>query len=98
MASIKDFGYRVIQIEVTNRCNMACSFCPLPIREAPLKDFSEKDVSQLLDLIAKIDGIDFVAFHQYGEPLLYSGIWDCIDRCKQLGLKSQLVTNGLLLN
>jgi len=98
MASIKDFGYRVIQIEVTNHCNMACSFCPLPIREAPLKDFSQKDVSQLLDMIAKIDGIDFVAFHQYGEPLLYSGIWDCIDRCKQLGLKSQLVTNGLLLN
>lgn len=98
MASIRDFGYRVIQLEVTNRCNMACSFCPLPIRELPLKDFSEKDVFHLLDVIAKIEGVDFVAFHQYGEPLLYAGIWDCIERCRSLGLKSQLVTNGLLLN
>jgi len=97
MASLKDFGYRIIQLEVTNRCNMACSFCPLPIRELPLKDLQEKDVFQILELISKIDGIDFVAFHQYGEPLLFSGIWECIEKCRELGLRSQLVTNGLLL-
>ena len=97
MASIQDFGYRIIQLEVTNRCNMACSFCPLPIRELPLKDFTQKDALEVLEEISKIDGIDFVAFHQFGEPLLYKGIWDCIAKCRELGLKSQLVTNGLLL-
>lgn len=97
MGNLNDFGYRVIQLEVTNRCNMACSFCPLPIRETPLKDLTRKDVFQILRLISKIEGIDFVAFHQYGEPLLYPGIWECIEKCKELGLKSQLVTNGLLL-
>jgi len=98
MASLKDFGYRIIQLEVTNRCNMACSFCPLPIRELPLKDLQEKDVFQILELVSKIDGIDFVAFHQYGEPLLYPRIWECIDKCKELGLRTQLITNGLLLS
>lgn len=97
MGSIKDYGYRVIQIEVTNRCNMACSFCPLPIRKSPLKDIAVKDTFWLLETIAKMGGVDFVAFHQFGEPLLYKGIWEAIARCRELGLKSQLVTNGLLL-
>lgn len=97
MNSIKDFGFHVVQIEVTNRCNMACSFCPLPIREAPLRDIAHGDTFQLLDTLAKIGGIDFVAFHQFGEPLLYPRIWECIDRCRDLGLRSHLVTNGLLL-
>jgi MoaA/NifB/PqqE/SkfB family radical SAM enzyme len=97
VTSIKDYGYRIVQLEVTNRCNMACSFCPLPIRDLPLKDVQPKDVFQILDQLAGIGGIDFVAFHQYGEPLLYPKIWECIDRCKELGLRTQLVTNGMLL-
>lgn len=97
MPSIKAFGYHVIDLEVTNRCNMACSFCPLPIRDLPLRDIPQKDVFDILETIAKLDGIDFVAFHQYGEPLLYPRIWECIDRCRELGLRTQLVTNGLLL-
>jgi len=97
MANLRDFGYRVVCIEVTNRCNMACSFCPLPIRDSPLQDLPKDGVLRILESIAAIDGIDWVAFHQYGEPLLYPGIWDCIDRCKELGLRTQLVTNGLLL-
>lgn len=97
MANLRDFGYRVVCIEVTNRCNMACSFCPLPIRNAPLQDLPKDGVFRILESVAAIEGIDWVAFHQYGEPLLYPGIWDCIDRCKELGLRTQLVTNGLLL-
>lgn len=97
MANLRDFGYRVVCIEVTNRCNMACSFCPLPIRSSPLQDLPKDGVFRILESIATIGGIDWIAFHQYGEPLLYPGIWDCIDRCKELGLRTQLVTNGLLL-
>jgi len=95
--SIKEFGYRVIQIEVTNRCNMGCSFCGLPIRDAKLRDMELDDILNLLDQIADYEGIDFVAFHQFGETLLFPGIWDCIDRCRELQLKSQIITNGLLL-
>lgn len=97
MPNLKDFGYRIVQLEVTNRCNMACSFCPLPIREAPMKDLEDKDVFSILERLAKIDGIDFVAFHQYGEPLLFTGIWECIKRSRELGLRTQLITNGMLL-
>jgi MoaA/NifB/PqqE/SkfB family radical SAM enzyme len=97
MPTIKDYGYRIVNLEVTNRCNMACSFCPLPIREKALQDIAVKDTFWLLETLAGIGGVDFVAFHQYGEPLLYKGIWDCITCARELGLKTQLVTNGLLL-
>ncbi len=95
--SIAEFGYRIIQIEVTNRCNMGCSFCGLPIRDAELRDMEVDDIFKILDRIAYHDGIDFVAFHQFGETLLYPDIWRCVDHCRKLGLRSQLITNGLLL-
>ena len=95
--SIAEFGYRIIQIEVTNRCNMGCSFCGLPIRDAKLKDMELDDILNVLEQIAGYEGIDFVAFHQFGETLLFPDIWKCIDRCRELGLKSQIITNGLLL-
>lgn len=95
--SIAEFGYRIIQIEVTNRCNMGCSFCGLPIRDAKLKDMDLNDIFKMLDQFANYDGIDFIAFHQFGETLLFPELWKCIDQCRELGLKSQLITNGLLL-
>ena len=95
--NIKDFGYRIVQIEVTNRCNMGCSFCGLPIRDAKLRDMDLNDILNLLDKIANYDGVDFVAFHQFGETLLFPDIWKCVDRCRELGLRSQFITNGLLL-
>ena len=95
--SIEEFGYRIIQLEVTNRCNMGCSFCGLPIRDAKLRDMDVSDIFKVLDQIVNYAGIDFVAFHQFGETLLYPEIWQCIDRCRELGLRSQIITNGLLL-
>ena len=54
--SIKEFGYRIIQIEVTNRCNMGCSFCGLPIRDAKLKDMELDDILNVLEQIAGYEG------------------------------------------
>jgi len=47
--NITEFGFRVIQLEVTNRCNMACSFCPLPIREGELRDIATEDTFRILE-------------------------------------------------
>lgn len=95
--NLADYGYRIVQIEVTNRCNMRCSFCPLPIRETRFRDMPVEDVFQILVRLSAVKGIDFVAFHQFGEPMLYPHIWECIAKCKELGLSSQLITNGLTL-
>jgi len=97
MLNIKDFGYDIVNIEVTNNCNMRCTFCALPIRKAPDKEMETKDVYQVLEELAEYKGVDFVAFHQFGEPILHPDIWRYVDRCRELGLRTQLVTNGLAL-
>lgn len=95
--NIRDFGYRIVQLEVNNTCNMRCSFCPLPIRNMPDKHMNTDDVLRLLDRLKEYEGVDFVAFHQFGEPLLNKDIWRYISKCNETGLHSQIVTNGLLL-
>ena len=95
MFNIKDFNYDIVNIEVTNHCNMRCTFCALPIREAEDKEMETKDVYQILEELSAYEGIDFVAFHQFGEPILHPDIWKYVDKCKELGLKTQFVTNGL---
>ena len=95
MFNIKDFNYDIVNIEVTNHCNMRCTFCALPIREAEDKEMETKDVYQILEELSTYEGIDFVAFHQFGEPILHPDIWKYVDKCKELGLKTQFVTNGL---
>src|SRR3989338_675713 len=97
MRSLREFGYRIVQIEATNRCNMRCTFCPLPIRNAPFSDVPVDRVHELLARLARWQGIEYVAFHQFGEPLLYDGLWSCLDAARALGLRSQIVTNGLSL-
>ena len=47
MFNIKDFNYDIVNIEVTNHCNMRCTFCALPIREAEDKEMETKDVYQI---------------------------------------------------
>jgi len=95
MFNIKEFNYDIINIEVTNHCNMRCTFCALPIRDAKDKEMETKDVTKILHELSKYEGIDFVAFHQFGEPILHPDLWKYIDLCKELGLRTQLVTNGL---
>jgi len=58
----------------------------------------KKQVLNILEELSAHKGIDFVAFHQFGEPLLNKDIWDFIDYSHSLKLRTQLVTNGLLLN
>jgi MoaA/NifB/PqqE/SkfB family radical SAM enzyme len=95
--NIKEFGYNIVNIEVTNRCNMRCTFCALPIRQVPDKEMESRDVYRIIEELAGYQGIDFIAFHQFGEPILHKDIWSYVDKCKELGLKTQFVTNGLAL-
>jgi len=97
MFDIGDFGFRFIQIEVNNTCNMKCSFCSLPVRKAENRHMNRDKVLEILESFTHYDGISHVALHNFGEPLLNRNIWDYIDYCRRLNLRSQLVTNGLLL-
>ena len=86
-------NYRRAFIEITNGCNLACPFCApssRPRREMTLPEF-ESAAAQAGKLA------EVISLHLLGEPLTHSRFPELLACCTRLGLKVNLVTNGLLL-
>lgn len=85
--------YKKLYLEITNICNLACSFCPTTKRK---QLYMKKDeFSQILD---KITGYARnLYFHVKGEPLLHPKIGDFLDISHKKGFNVTLTTNGTKL-
>ena len=96
---LSDYGFSVLQIETKSNCNMACKFCPYPIREDNKSVMLEHDVFNLIDQIDPNDtNFEYVCFSQYNEPLLDSNIFKYIRYANSKKIRNLLITNALLLN
>lgn len=97
--SLSDFGYNILQLETVAGCNMACSFCPYPLKEDKL---STLDINKIKNLLLEIDPKDpkfkYLTLSQFNEPFLDSRIGEILYYAKNLGFKILFITNGLLLN
>lgn len=85
--------FRKIYVEITNICNMNCSFCPETKRTKAimsLKDF-EHIAKQLKEYT------DYIYLHVKGEPLLHPNLKEILEICKKYNLKINISTNGTLL-
>ena len=90
---IPDFPSQA-QIEVTNRCNLACAMCPrdhfdLPKEDMPFETFKK--------IVGRLDGITLLTLTGWGEPLMHPHIFEMINYCKDRGYRVKLTTNGILL-
>lgn len=86
-------GFRKVYIEITNICNMHCSFCPETKRK---KEFmSLEHFEEVLNKIK--DYTEYVYLHVKGEPLLYPNISKILELCNKYDLKTNISTNGVLL-
>ncbi|MBF0612560.1 MAG: radical SAM protein [Magnetococcales bacterium] len=86
----------IFQIELTNFCDMDCSYCPHPTMTRPKGHMSaevlEKCVSHSKDM-----GKDRVILHHFGESLLHPKLEERFRQVKEAGLTIQFATNGTLL-
>ena len=82
-----------INIEITNICNLQCSFCPEVIR--PKNVMSLELFSRVIDEIAPYT--DMVALHLMGDPLVHPKLPEIVEICAKKDIKIFFVTNGLLL-
>ncbi len=80
-------------LEITNCCNLSCSFCHGTKRERKL--MSEAEFEVLTDRLA--GKVKFLYFHLMGEPLLHPLFPHFVDRAWEKGFYPILTTNGSLL-
>jgi len=97
--NLSEFGFNILQIESTAACNMACSFCPYPLKNDKTTKMNLDDIKIIINQIDPNDrNFRYVTFSQFNEPLLDNRIFELIEYVQSKGLKVLMITNGLLLN
>lgn len=82
-----------VNIEISNVCNLKCSFCPEVMRASKLMD-----VELFKKIIPQLKGMtDQVTFHLMGDPLVHPELGSFVEICEQESMPVFLVTNGVLL-
>ncbi len=82
-----------IYLEISNICNLKCSFCP-PLKRARRR----MDINELTSVIEKIKGrVRYVYLHLMGEPLLHPFLEEILSAFKEQGVPVCITTNGTLL-
>lgn len=85
--------YNKAYIEITNVCNLNCTFCPKTARE---KQFMS--VENFKIVINEIDSLtDYAYFHVLGEPTLHPNLKEFVEIANTLNKKITITTNGTLL-
>ena len=83
-----------VYLEITNVCNLSCSFCPGTKRT---KHFLTVD--EFSRLAGRLAGhTEYLYLHVMGEPLLHPQLADILAIAADLGFKLCLTTNGTLLH
>lgn len=85
--------YSRAYVEITNICNMNCSFCHGHSRQK--RRMTKDEFSLVLD---KLSGVtEYVYYHLMGEPLTHPELPSFLQTAKDKGFKSVITTNGTLL-
>ena len=85
--------FKQIYVEITNICNLNCSFCPKNSR--PKKFMSLEEFDFITNEISPLTNT--ICLHLMGEPLLHPNIKDIFSLCNEKNLNVYLTTNGTLL-
>ena len=86
-------NYSRVYVEISNICNMNCSFCHGHSRT--YKRMTEQEFSLVLD---KLEGqTKYIYYHLMGEPLTHPLLPQFLRMATERGLKSVITTNGTLL-
>ena len=83
---------RYLQLNITEKCNLDCAHCylgkkekhdlPLPLIKKSLDEFSPNGLKVLLT---------------GGEPLMHNQIWEVLEYAKNLPIRKELFSNGILI-
>lgn len=83
-----------VYIEISNICNLKCSFCPGTVRSP--RRMSLEEFETVLNKIKPYT--DYIYFHLLGEPLCHPELESFLKLADEMNFKVIITTNGTLLS
>lgn len=83
-----------VYVEITNRCNLSCSFCSKHKR--PFQDLNLNQFESILHMVKPLT--PYLYLHVQGEPLMHPEFDNILNLCDQYDMQVQLTTNATLLS
>lgn len=88
--------FKKVYVEITNRCNLKCDFCPSATLGRNGRVMSETDFAHILREVKPYT--NYLYFHLLGEPFLNPRIGRFLEMSHEAGMWVNLTTNGTLIN
>ena len=85
--------FRKVYIEITNACNLTCSFCSKSQRQ--IHSMSPEEFEIVIQAVQKYTKVIYL--HVKGEPLLHPQLDEILSICDQYNMRVNITTNGTLL-
>src|SRR6056297_1050766 len=87
-----------VYIEPTSDCNLDCKTCVRHSWEEEMGFMQLEDYKKLVGDLKKFKGLEKISFWGIGEPLYHPELAEMIELASELEVKTQIITNGLLLD
>lgn len=88
---------RNVDVEITNRCNALCTFCPRD-KMPPLGRMKSEVFDQVLARLVEYDKNSWISFAGFGEPVMHPELPAFVAKASALGFKTGINTNAALLD
>lgn len=85
--------FKKVYLEISNICNVQCTFCPVVDKDKKLMDVVEFEA--VLKEVAPL--AEIVCLHLLGEPLAHPKFSEILDVCERYNTQIDLTTNGILI-
>lgn len=85
--------FKKIYVEITNKCNLNCSFCSIDNREK--RELTLQEFDTILEKIRHYTNTIYL--HVKGEPLLHTKFDKILDITEKYNINVKMTTNGTLL-
>ncbi len=87
-------GATTLFLELTNKCNFHCDFCPSDAQTRPTGVMDIELAKKILNEVSARNLMKKVDLHLMGEPLLHPNFLDILAYAASKNLRLELVTNG----
>ena len=90
--SVRSHRLTAVNIELTNRCNLACVMCPVNTdMERAKRDLELETFRRIVD---ENPELELILMFQWGESLLVPGFFECVGYATQRGIRVMITSNG----